>query len=356
LDRGRAVFLAAAAPPGQTVSKRASLFTSDLALIAGTVLATLAVQKHLSKSLQATGEFDKTPAIQACSENPLRVIFAHWKIVFAGTYRRINRDRILATAAGVVFYGLLAIFPAITALVSSYGLFANPSTISGNVQSLALMLPEGSIGIVEDEIERVLTRENSTLGLIFTFGLVLAIWSANAGMKAILDALNVANEVEEQRGFIRLSLVSLAFTIAALAAILLMIAAVVLVPLLLEHFGLGHRLELLVQTGRWPVLAMVLLAGLLVLYSYGPSRKSPGWRWLIVGAAVAVALWLIGSSLLSWYLSNFGNYTATYGSLGAAIGLMIWMWMSAIIILFGAELNSEIERTAAAMIGGKTVI
>jgi membrane protein len=127
-----------------------------------------------------------------------------------------------------------------------------------------------------------------------------------------------------------------------------MVGAVIGVPLALEQVGLDYHAELFVQVGRWPVLALVLLAALLMLYRFGPSRDAPRWRWLAIGAVVAVVLWLIGSALLSWYLSDFANYTATYGSLGAAIGLMTWMWMSAIIVLVGAELNSEIERQAEA--------
>jgi membrane protein len=131
-----------------------------------------------------------------------------------------------------------------------------------------------------------------------------------------------------------------------LAGILVMVGAVIGVPLALRHLGLDQQAQLLLGIGRWPVLALVLFAALLILYRYGPSHAFRGWRWLALGAAAAVVLWLIGSALLSWYLSNFGNYTATYGSLGAAIGLMTWMWMSAIIVLAGAELNSEIERQA----------
>jgi len=288
----------------------------------------------------------KPASIEPCARSLLPTLLAKWKDVFLGTYRRINRDRILATAAGVVFYGLLAIFPAITALVSSYGLFADTATISKNLNLLAMMLPEGSFAIVQDEVGRVVEKQSSSLGLTFAFGLLLAIWSANSGTKAIIDALNVADEEEEERGFFRLNLVSLAFTVAGLIAVLFMVGAVVVVPLVLGYLGPDALVELLVQAGRWPVLALVLLAALMVLYRYGPSRSPPGWRWLSVGALVALVLWLIGSSLLSWYLSNFGSYTATYGSLGAAIGLMMWMWMSAIIILVGAELNSEIWRQA----------
>ena len=312
-------------------------------LVAGTVLATLAAHRHLSRSLHSAKSIPGEEMQVSISGHLREPASEKWKRVALGTYERINRDRILATAAGVVFYGLLAIFPAVTALVSSYGLFADPATIAGNLQSLALMLPEGSFAIVQDEIGRVVAERDDALGMTFIFGLVLATWSANAGMKAMLDALNVACEVEEKRGLIRLNLVSLAFTVAALAAILIMVAAVIGAPLALKRVGLDHQLELLLQIGRWPLLALVLMMALLILYRYGPSRRAPSWRWLVTGAVAAVVLWLIGSALLSWYLSNFGNYTATYGSLGAAIGLMTWMWMSAIVVLVGAELNSEIE-------------
>jgi membrane protein len=246
-----------------------------------------------------------------------------------------------------VFFGLLAVFPAITALVSCYGLFANPSTIGANLQTLALMLPEGSFQIVQDQIARVLMKGNTALGATFLFGLGLAIWSANAGVKAVIDALNVVYEEREKRGFVRLNLLSLAFTTGGIAALLLMVGAVVAVPLALDHVGLAPHSQAIISLMRWPLLLAILLIALALLYRFGPSRRAARWQWLSVGTLAAALLWIAGSSLLSWYLSNFGNYSATYGSLGAAIGLMIWMWMSAIIVLCGAELNSEIEHQTA---------
>ena len=304
-----------------------------LALIAGTVLATLAIQRHVSHLAASAPSRDRTKSARR-----------DWKAILLRTFQQISEDRLLATAAGVVFYGLLAIFPAVTALVSSYGLFADPSTISANLQNLAVMLPDGAFGIVQDQIARVLAKGTGTLGVTFVFGLLMAIWSANAGMKAIFDALNVVYDEHETRGFLRLNLTSLAFTVAALAAILLMIGGVIAVPLALQRLGLGARGEWVISLGRWPVLVLFLLTALAILYRFGPSRTDARWQWITPGAVTATLLWLAGSALLSWYLSNFGNYTATYGSLGAAIGLMTWMWMSAIIMLCGAELNSEIDR------------
>ena len=313
---------------------------STLALIVGTVLATLAVHRHLSRLATSSPGDDR----ESLAPDVWHVPAKGWKDILAQTWRRIGEDRLLATAAGVVFYGLLAIFPAITALVSSYGLFADPSTISGNLQNLALMLPKGAFAIVQDQIARVLAKETATLGTTFILGLLMAIWSANAGMKAIFDALNVVYEVRETRSFIRLNLASLTFTLGALAAILIMVAGVVAAPLAMQRLGLGARDEWIIAIGRWPALLLLLLTGLSILYRFGPCRPNARFQWPTVGGVAASVLWLAGSTLLSWYLSNFANYNATYGSLGAAIGLMTWMWMSAIIVLYGAELDSEIER------------
>ena len=162
-------------------------------------------------------------------------------------------------------------------------------------------------------------------------------------MKAILDALNVVYEEKEKRGFFKLNLVSLCFTLAAIAALLLAVGAVVVMPIALNFLGLHAVTDLLLRALRWPVLLALIILGLAMLYRFGPSRREPRWQWISVGSIVAAITWLAASALLSWYLANFANYDATYGSLGAAIGLMMWMWISSIVILFGAELNSEIE-------------
>lgn len=281
------------------------------------------------------------------SEHPLQIPARGWGDILWRTYQQINDDRLLAIAGGVVFFGLLAVFPAITALVSCYGLFADPNTIVDNLQSLALMLPQGSFQIVQDQIVRVLNKGSTSLGFTFLFGLALALWSANAGVKAVIDALNVVYGETEKRGFFKLNAVSLLFTLGGLAAILLMVGAVVALPIMLNHIWITEDGKMIVSLARWPLLFAVVIFGLALLYRFGPSRPAARWQWLGIGTLAAALLWLAGSLLLSWYLSNFGHYDATYGSLGAAIGLMTWMWMSAIIVLCGAELNSEIEHQTA---------
>jgi membrane protein len=341
--------------------------TDSLLLVAATTFAVLALQSFFSARTaersvvdepQPIGDTDVPPPQTFTRElaqsgrgrhssSPLQIPWTGWKDVLWRTYEQINEDRLLAIAAGVVFFGLLAVFPAITALVSCYGLFADASTISDNLQTLALMLPDGSFQIVQDQIARVLANGQAKLGLTFLFGLALALWSANAGVKAVIDALNVVYGEREKRSFIKLNMLSLTFTAGAIAALLLMVSAVVALPLTLDRIGLATDSKTIISLSRWPLLLLVVVLALGILYRFGPSRPGARWEWLSIGTLAAALLWLAGSALLSWYLSNFGNYSATYGSLGAAIGLMMWMWMSAIIVLCGAELNSEIEHQTA---------
>jgi membrane protein len=238
---------------------------------------------------------------------------------------------------------LLALFPALTALVSLYGLFADPSRISDQLSLASGFLPEGAMSIIREQVTRITAKGGAQLSLGFVFGLAVAFWSANAGVKALIDALNVIYGEKEKRGFIRLNLQSFALTLGGMLAILVAVASVVILPIVLATVGLGGGTEFILRISRWPILLLVVIVGLAVLYRFGPSREEPRWEWLSVGSVLAAVAWLISSVLLSWYLSNFANYDATYGSLGAAIGMMMWMWISSIIILFGAELNSEIE-------------
>ena len=281
------------------------------------------------------------------AQAPWQIPWQGWKDILWRTYSQIGEDRLLAVAAGVVFYGLLAVFPAVTALVSLYGLFASPSAISDQLSLLAGILPQGAVEILREQIGRLTAGSGAKLGFGFIFGLAVALWSANAGIKAIMDALNVVYEEKEKRGFIKLNLISLAFTIAAIVSVLLALGAVVVLPVALSYLGLQNLTGLLFRLARWPLLLLIVIFGLAVLYRYGSSRREPRWQWISVGSAFAAVAWLVSSALLSWYLASFADYDATYGSLGAAIGMMMWMWISAIVILFGAQLNSEIEHQTA---------
>jgi len=278
---------------------------------------------------------------------PTQIPTLGWKDILWRTYEEFGQDRIMSVAAGVTYYALLAIFPAIAALVSIYGLFADPATIQDHLNALSGVLPGGALDIIREQVTRIAAQGGGTLGLSFVIGLAIALWSANAGMKAVFDALNIVYDEEEKRSFARLNLQSLAFTLGAIAFILLALVGTVVLPIILDFIGLGSGIEWLLSLARWPILLAVVVAGLAVLYHYGPSRDTAEWKWVTPGGLIAAVLWLAGSMLFSWYVANFGSYNATYGSLGAAIGFMTWIWLSTMVVLLGAEINAEMEHQTA---------
>ena len=281
------------------------------------------------------------------AHGPAQIPWRGWKDILLRTYREIQDDRLLALAAAVVFYSLVALFPGIAAGVSSYALFADPGTIAKHLSAVADIIPTGALNLVSTEITRIAAKSEGKLTVGFAVGLAIALWSANAGMKAIFDALNIIYDEDEKRGLIRLNLVSLLFTACAIAGAGLAVGLVVVFPLVLAAFGLGSTHYPIIGYLRWPLMFVLIIIGLAVLYRYGPSRRLPKWRWTSVGSVFAALVWLAVSSLFSWYLGNFANYDATYGALGAVVGLMMWMWLSTIIVPVGAELNSEIEHQTA---------
>jgi membrane protein len=281
------------------------------------------------------------------ASTPAEIPAKGWKDVALRIYNRINDDRILALAAGVTFYVLLALFPGIAGLIALYGLYADAGTISQHLDTLAGVLPEGGLQITREQIERLAAQPAQRLGIATIIGLGVSLWSANGGMKAMFDALNVVYHEKEKRSFIRLNSISLAFTIGAIAFILIALAAMTILPVVLSDLGLSRVTELLIRIGRWPVLLLVVGFTIALIYRYGPSRDQPKWRWITHGSVFAALAWLCLSLLFSWYTENFGSYNKTYGSLGAVIGFMTWLWLSNIVILVGAKLNAETEHQTA---------
>ena len=267
-----------------------------------------------------------------------------WTDVLSHVWANIGRHRILAIAAGVTFYALLALFPAIAAIVTLYGLFADTAKIAALLDSLGGVLPGGAIEVVGDQVTRIAGGPPSSLSVTFVVSLAISLWSANAGIKAIFDALNVVYNVEERRGFVRLNAVSLAFTLTAIVFLLASMAAVVVAPIILKNFPLGSSAAPLVGYARWPLMLIAIGLALSVVYRFGPNRDNAQWRWITWGSALASLAWLAASLLFSWYAANFGSYNKTYGSLGAVIGFMTWMWLSTIVLLIGAEIDTVMER------------
>jgi membrane protein len=264
-----------------------------------------------------------------------------WKDILWRIYQGIDDDRILANAAAVTFYTLLALFPAIAALVSIYGLFADPGTIARQLDSLSGILPGGAVDVVRDQLSRLTAQGSTKLSISFVISLAISLWSANGGVKALFDALNVVYEEKEKRSFIKLNAISLAFTLGMIAFLVVALVCVIAVPAVLSH--LPSVIGEIVNIARWPALLLLVAVALALIYRYGPSRTEPRWRWITWGSAFAAVAWLAASALFSWYAANFGSFNQTYGSLGAVIGFMIWIWVSSIVILIGAKLNAEIE-------------
>lgn len=259
-------------------------------------------------------------------------------------YQRFLDDRVMLIAAGVTYYGLLALFPAIAALVSLYGLAADPDAIRQELVALEGVVPEGAIEVIGDQIARIQAQGGGTLGLYFFISLAIALWSANAGVKAMFDALNAVYDEPERRSFIHYNLQALMFTLGGILFITLAVGGIVVMPAVFAFVGLESMAGWIISLLRWPVLLAVILLGLALLYHYGPSRERAEWRWVTWGSGIAAVAWLGVSMLYSWYVASFGNFNETYGSLGAVIGFMIWMWISATIVLVGAEINAELER------------
>ncbi|GAN50410.1 YihY/virulence factor BrkB family protein [Methylobacterium radiotolerans] len=280
------------------------------------------------------------------ASTPTEIPAKGWKDIALRAYHDIGENRLSLIAAGVTFFTLLAIFPAVAALVSCYGLVADASTINDQLASLQGILPQGALEIVGDQVKRLNEQGNTTLGFSLLISIALSVWSANGGVKHVFDALNLVYNEREKRNFLVLNLVSLAFTAGALLFLLLALAAVVVVPVVLEFVGLGADAWWLALL-RWPVLLVAVLLGLALLYRYGPSRDAPRWRWVTPGGALAALLWIVASLLFSWYVAHFGSYNKTYGSLGAAIGFMTWIWLSTMIVLTGAQVNAEMEHQTA---------
>lgn len=258
-------------------------------------------------------------------------------------YRRISDDRIVAISAGVTFFILLAIFPATAAIVSIYGLFASTKSINGDLSSLSNILPGGAISILGEQIKHLVANGGKALGLAAIGGIAFSIWSANAGVKSLFDALNIVLKEKEMRGFIKLNAVSLLFTLGMVVFVLLAIGAVVAIPIFLKSVAWSQYLEIVVGLARWPLIWAVLAFGIALLYRFGPGRNDIPWHWITWGSATAAFVWMIASMAFSWYAANYGTFNKTYGSLGAGIGFMTWIWISVIVILVGEEVNEILD-------------
>ncbi len=326
-----------------------------LAIAAGIALGKVA---GAGSTLQRAGVAPKPPATDhlqpshtshAASVNPDPVPVTHragvigiaWSVV-----ERVGRDNVTMVAAGVAFFALLAIFPALAAVVSLYGLFSDPIEVSRQISAFSYLLPPEALKLITDGLQAFVTKSNSQFNVALVTGLVLAIWSARAGIQSIMTGLNIAYEESERRSIIVQNLVAIAMTFAAVLMAIAVIFAIAVIPAAVALLQLPPELATTLVLVRWPILAIVILLGFAILYRYAPCRSDAKWEWITWGSATATTLWLLGSALFSFYVSHFGSYDKMYGSLGAVVILLLWLWVAAVFFLMGAEVDAELHARA----------
>ena len=275
------------------------------------------------------------------ADKPREIPRRGWKDILIRTWKEFGDDQAPLVAAGVTFYTLLALFPALGAFAALYGLFADVAEAQRHLALLSAVLPPDVLRFDGEQLVRLSASHEGGLSLAFVGGLLLSIWSANGAMKAMITAMNIAYDEKEKRGFVKKTATSLAFTVGFLLFALALIA-VLATPAAIEPFA-GAGAAALFRWITYPALLAALALGLALLYRFGPSRDRVRWRWITPGSAAAILLWVIASAAFSLYVANFADYERTYGSLGAAIGFLMWLYFSAQVVLLGAELNSEIE-------------
>jgi len=266
-----------------------------------------------------------------------------WRDILLRVKKEQSEDNISIIAAGVAFYGLLAIFPALAALVSIYGLVTEPAEVQRQLGALSSFLPREALEIMNYQLSRIASQSGGALSIGLIVGILISIWSASKGMKALMTALNVVYDEEEKRGFFKLNSAALVLTFVGILFVIISLLLIAVLPALFGTLGLPDVIQRLLSLGRWPLLAAFVMFGLAALYRYAPSRDKPRWEWISWGAVSATLLWIAASVLFSLYAANFGNYNKTYGSVGAIIILLTWFYLTAYIVLLGGELNAEME-------------
>lgn len=280
------------------------------------------------------------------AERPSDIPKPGWRDILLRTKDEISNDHVSVVAAGVAFFGLLAVFPTIAAMISIAGLMLDPAAMQEQIATLAGMLPEDAAAILRDQANQV-AADDTSAGITAVISIALALYGASKGMKTLMEGMNIAYDEEEERGFVRYNLTALALTVILIIGLVMALSALIAAPAAIAALGLPGWIDTLINWARWPLMAVLTVFGLDIIYRYGPSRESPQWRWINWGSVLAMIIWVAGSFAFSVYVSNFGSYSETYGALGGVIILLTWLWLSAFIVLLGAELNSEMEHQTA---------
>jgi membrane protein len=281
------------------------------------------------------------------AESPVQIPAAGWKDITKRTLAEVKADNVPLLSAGVAFYSLLALFPALVAVVSIYGLVANPDEVATQLQSLTKAMPEQAAKLIIDQVTQIASSSSGALGVSVGIGIVAALWSASAGMKWLCSALSLVYDEVEDRKFIKLRGTALVLTLGAAVGLVVSLGLIAAAPSLSKAIGLGSAGTIVIGIVKWPFLLALVIAGFALLYRYGPNRDQPTLRWVSAGSVAAALIWLVASGGFALYSSFSSSYSKNYGSFAGIIILMFWLFLTVFAVLFGAELNAEIERQTA---------
>lgn len=277
------------------------------------------------------------------AEKPINIPAKGWKDIGKRTISQIADDNIQIVSAGVAFYFFMALFPAIIAMVNIYSLIIEPSKIREHFSALDNILPATAYDLITGILEPILQQPDSTVGWSLFLSIIISLWSSNKGTSALFQGLNIAYDEKDERGFFKKTGLTFIFTIGAILLFLICLIVLIFYPAFIDKLNLSSGMESFTSWIRWIIIAALFVFGLGMLYKKAPDRDDPETRWLTWGAVLSTVFWIVGSLLFSWYVDNFGNYGEVYGSFAAVIILMLWLFLTAFIVLLGAELNSEME-------------
>ena len=278
---------------------------------------------------------------------PVHIPVVGWWDIVKRIFKQMNEDNLSLVAAGVAFYALLAIFPAIAAVVSIYAYFSSPTDISEHLSLFVTLLPDSSRELILSQVSSLAQSSNASLSISALGTLVLTIWSSSKGSQALITACNISYREYEKRSFFKALLVRFLFSIGAIVVAIFSLIIIGILPIVLNLVGLKEGIDLLIKLISWPLLALIFNFTLVLLYRYAPHRKPAKWRWITIGSSIATVLWILASIGFSFYVSRFSSYNETYGSLGGVVIMLMWLYISAYIVILGASTNAATEQQTA---------
>ena len=293
-----------------------------------------------------SGDIANTEANRGRQANrPADIAWRGWWDVLWRVKDQLDADNVSIVAGGLALFALLAVFPSLAAAVAIYGIIASPDAIAAQMQAFTGLLPPATVEILQNQLNQLVSQRDETLGIGVIVGALLAMWSARKGMVALITAMNVAYNEHDRRSFLVRTLMSLAFTICGVLGFVVMVLIGVAVPVVLAFFPLGNSTAQWVLLGvRWALLWVIAVFALSILYRFAPHRARPRWEWVNAGSLIAATLWLLSSVLFAIYVRNFNSFGEAYGAIGGVVVMLMWFYVSAYVVILGAEINSELER------------